>query len=135
MKNRGKTGFGRALIAAAVIGLGGCAQTTATEGVHLAPGEKLQITQEVWDDYQVYLDKGRGLAAKKRSGAFGVAIIGGVGVVGLYSYRHCPRDYDNCIVRGPNEVDDVLTACRTEGVDCLIFARDESILVPYEIID
>jgi hypothetical protein len=130
MQNLLRAGAGLALALVLVA----CAQTTATEGLNLAPGEKLQITQNVWDDYQEYINKGRGLSAKKRSGAFGVAVIGGVGVASLYSYRHCPRDYDNCIVRGPNEVDDVLNACRTEGLDCLIFARDESILVPYEII-
>ncbi len=111
-----------------------CAPVTATEGAALAPGEKLLITQEVWDNYQEYLQKGRSLAVKKRSGAFGVAVVAGLGVGSLYSYRHCPRDYDNCIVRGPNEIDDVLGTCRSEGLDCLIFARDESIQVPYEII-
>jgi hypothetical protein len=130
-----KNGLRAGAVLALALMVAGCAQTTATEGVHLAPGEKIQITQKVWDDYQEYVARGRGLSAKKRSGAFGVALVGGRGVGSLYSYRHCPRDYDNCIVRGPNEVDDVLNACRTEGLDCLIFARDESILVPYEIVD
>lgn len=131
MKNRMRTG---AVLALALI-VGACAQSTTTEGFNVAPGEKILITQKVWDDYQEYIAKGRSLSAKKRSGAFGVAVVGGVGVGSLYSYRHCPRDYDNCIVSGPNEVDDVLDACRGEGLDCLIFARDESILVPYEIVD
>ena len=131
MQNLLRAGAGLAL----ALVICGCAQTMATEGAQLAPGEKLLITQKVWDDYQEYITKGRSLSAKKRSGAFGVAVVGGMGVGSLYSYRHCPRDYDNCIVRGPNEIDDVLGSCRTEGLDCLIFARDETIQVPYEIVD
>jgi hypothetical protein len=131
MKNGLQAG---AVLALALI-LTACAPTTGTKGAKLAPGETLQITQRVWDDYQEYVARGRGLSAKKRSGAFGVALVAGRGVAGLYSYRHCPRDYDNCIVSGPSEIDDVLDACRREGLECLIFARDENIVVPYEIVD
>jgi hypothetical protein len=115
--------------------LSGCSGPTTTEGLHLAPGEKLPITREVWDKYQVYLARGAELGPKKRSGAFGVVVIGGAGLAGLYAYRYCPRDYDNCIAQGPNEIDDVLGACRAEGLECLIFAKDDHIQVPYEIIN
>jgi hypothetical protein len=36
---------------------------------------------------------------------------------------------------GKNAVSDILDLCRRENVDCLIFARNEDIQVPYEIID
>lgn len=118
------------------LAIAGCAQTTGTPGAKLAPGEKLKITRSVWDDYQAYLARGLELGHKRRHGAFGVALVGDVGVAGLYSYRYCPKDYDNCVDRGgPTYIEDILTECRHENVECLIFARDDSIQVPYEIID
>lgn len=65
----------------------GCAQQ-GTEGAKLAAGEKLHITKEVWADYQEYVQEGRALGPD-RQGAFGVALVGDVGVAGLYSYRYC----------------------------------------------
>lgn len=124
---------GAVILAAAIAA---CAQVTATEGVSLKPGEKLPITQDVWKKYQDYLAKGQELGHKRRHGAFGVALVGGVGVASTYSYRYCPRDYDNCVDKGgPTYIDDILNSCRQENVDCIIFARDDDILVPYEIID
>jgi hypothetical protein len=104
-----------------------------TDGAKLAPGEKLQITQEVWDDYQQYVRRGTELGPD-RNGAFGVAIIGDVGVAGLSTYTYCPRDYDGCRPGGTNALTDVLDYCRRENVECIIFARNDSILVPYEIV-
>jgi hypothetical protein len=87
----------------------------------------------VWSEYQDYLSEGRGLGPD-RQGAFGVAVVGGLGVVGLPAYYYCPRQYDSCRP-GKNAVSDILDLCRRENVDCLIFARNEDIQVPYEIID
>lgn len=122
-----------AILAALALAVSGCAQQ-GTEGAKLAPGEKLKITQEVWRDYQDYVKRGRGLSSD-RQGAFGVAIIGDVGAVGLSAYYYCPRQYDGCGPGGPNAVTDILNECRQENVECLIFARNEDIQVPYEIID
>ena len=123
----------RAAVAAALaLAVSGCAQQ-ATEGAKLAQGEKLKITQEVWTEYGDYVKHGRGLGPD-RQGAFGVAIVGDVGVVGLPGYYYCPRQYDGCRP-GKNAVSDILDLCRRENVDCLIFARNEEIQVPYEIID
>src|SRR5215510_2836644 len=72
----------------------GCSQQ-GTEGAKLAPGQKLQITQKVWTEYQEYVERGRGLGPD-RHGAFGVAIVGNVGVAGVYNYYYCPRQYDAC---------------------------------------
>jgi hypothetical protein len=110
----------------------GCAPQ-GTEGAKLAPGEKLQITQEVWDAYQQYLKRGFELGPD-RDGAFGVAIIGDVGVAGLSTYTYCPREYSSCRMRGDNALTSVLDACRREGVECVIFARNDAINVPYEIV-
>lgn len=122
-----------AMLAALALAVSGCAQQ-ATEGAQLAPGEKLKITRQVWSDYEQYVKEGEGLGPD-RHGAFGVAIIGDVGTVGLSQYYYCPRMYDYCGRLGSNAVSDVLDVCRRENVDCLIFARNEEIQVPYEIID
>lgn len=122
-----------AVLAALALAVSGCAQQ-GTEGAKLAPGEKLKITREVWSDYEQYMQQGRGLGPD-RNGAFGVAIIGDVGAAGLSKYYYCPRMYDYCGRLGSNAVSDVLDVCRRENVECLIFARNEDIQVPYEIID
>jgi len=43
--------------------------------------------------------------------------------------------YDGCGRLGSNAVSDVLDVCRRENVECLIFARNDDIVVPYEIVD
>lgn len=121
-----------AILAALALAVSGCAQQ-GTEGAKLAEGEKLKITQEVWTEYQDYVKYGQGLGPD-RQGAFGVAIIGEVGVQGLPGYYYCPRMYDGCRP-GKNAVSDILDLCRRENVECLIFARNDEIQVPYEIID
>jgi hypothetical protein len=121
-----------AILAALALAVSGCAQQ-GTEGAKLAEGEKLKITQEVWTEYQDYVKYGQGLGPD-RQGAFGVAIIAEVGVQGLPGYYYCPRMYDGCRP-GKNAVSDILDLCRRENVECLIFARNEEIQVPYEIID
>ena len=119
-----------ALVVAALVH--GCAPSS-TDGAKFAPGEKLQITQKVWDDYQQYVKRGSELG-QHREGAFGVAIVGDVGVAGVWGYTYCPRDYDGCRPGGTNALTDVLAACRREGVECVIFARNDTIKVPYEIV-
>jgi hypothetical protein len=119
-----------AILAVLALAIVGCAQQ-GTEGAKLKDGEKLAITKSVWADYQEYIKHGRGLGPD-RQGAFGVAVIGDVGVASLYSYYYCPRQYDACRP-GRTAVTDVLDACRRDNVECLIFARNEDIQVPYEV--
>ena len=119
-----------ALVLVAVVQ--GCAPQ-GTAGAVLAPGEKLQITQKVWDEYQDYVKRGAELGPD-RNGAFGVAIVGDVGVEGLWTYTYCPREYSSCGMRGNNALTEVLDACRKEGVECIILARNDEINVPYEIV-
>jgi len=119
-----------AIVAVLVLGIFGCAQQ-GTEGAKLKDGEKLVITKEVWADYEKYVQAGRGLGPD-RQGAFGVAIVGELGVGSLYQYYYCPRQYDGCRP-GKTAVGAVLDECRRENLECLIFARNEDIQVPYEI--
>ncbi|WP_162917353.1 hypothetical protein [Dongia deserti] len=127
------SGLWTAIAAALALALSGCAQE-GTEGAKLAPGQKLQITKQVWGEYQDYVKVGRGLGPD-RNGAFGVVLVGDLGIAGLYAYRYCPRDFDGCYPGGANGISRVLEACRRDKLDCLIFARNEDIQVPYEIID
>jgi hypothetical protein len=122
-----------AILAALALAITGCAPT-GTDGAKLASGEKLKITREVWSDYEQYVQQGLGLGPD-RNGAFGVALVGDVGVAGVSQYYYCPRMYDYCGRLGSNAVSDVLDHCRRENVECLIFARNDDILVPYEIVD
>ena len=121
-----------AIVAVLVLGIFGCAQQ-GTEGAKLKQGEKLAITKKVWADYEKYIQAGRGLGPD-RQGAFGVAIIGDLGVASLYQFYYCPRQYDACRP-GRTAVTDVLDECRREQIECLIFARNEDIQVTYEIVD
>jgi hypothetical protein len=121
------------VVAALLLAVSACAEQ-GTEGARLAGGEKLQITREVWASYQEYLRKGRALGPD-RQGAFGVALVGSLGFAGLYTYTYCPREYDGCRPGGPTAIGEVLDTCRRENVECLIFARNEEIQVPYEIVD
>jgi len=89
-----------AIVAALALAVSGCAQQ-GTEGALLAKGETLKITQEVWSDYQQYLQQGQGLGPD-RNGAFGVAIVGDVGAAGVSQYYYCPRMYDSCGRLGSN---------------------------------
>lgn len=119
--------------AAVALALSGCAQQ-GTEGATLSSAEKLQITRKVWGEYQDYIKHGRTLGSD-RQGAFGVVVISDMGLVGLSSYNYCPREYDGCRPGGSNPATRILDTCRRENIDCLIFARNEDIQVPYEIID
>ena len=129
----GQLAWRTAIPAAFALVLSGCAQQ-GTEGAQLAAGQKLRITQKVWSEYEEYVKHGRGLGPD-RQGAFGVVVLGGMGLVGLSSYNYCPREYDGCRPGGSNPTSRILDACRRENVECLIFARNDLIQVPYEIVD
>ena len=120
-------------LAAWTLLVAGCAQQ-ATEGAALPAGKKLQINQAVWSQYEEYVREGRELGPD-RQGAFGVLVVGDLGLYGLSSYNYCPRMYDRCGPGRETPTSRILSACRRENVECLIFARNESILVPYEIVD
>ena len=114
-------------------GRGGGLCPAGHRGRETRPRRKAPDHPEVWDAYQQYLKRGFGLGPD-RDGAFGVAIIGDVGVAGLSTYTYCPREYSSCRMRGDNALTSVLDACRREGIECIIFARNDEIRVPYEIV-
>jgi hypothetical protein len=119
-----------AILAVLAFAIVGCAQQ-GTEGAKLKDGEKLTITKSVWADYQKYIQAGRGLGPD-RQGAFAVAVVGDLGIGSLYQYYYCPRQYDGCRP-GRTSVTAVLDECRRENLECLIFAHNEDIQVPYEV--
>src|SRR5262245_33033995 len=114
-----------AILVALALAISSCAQQ-GTEGAKLGSGETLKITRKVWSEYEQYLQQGQGLGPD-RNGAFGVALVGDVGVAGVSQYYYCPRMYDYCGRLGSNAVSDVLDLCRRENVECLIFARNDDI--------
>jgi hypothetical protein len=113
--------------------LSSCA-ATGPDAAEPGPGGTLAITQQVWSQYRDYVAQGRGLGPD-RSGAFAVGVWDGVGIAGLGAWNYCPRMYDGCRPGGPTAVTRVMEVCRREGVACIIFARNESIQVAYQIVD
>ena len=101
----------------------------------LPAGKKLKVTQQDWSGYQDDLERGD-RPGHKKSGAFAVVLHQGVGVTGGGSWFYCPRDYDGCRTQGGEiATESVLNVCRREGLDCMIFARNSDIQVPYELVD
>lgn len=88
--------------------------------VELAPDEKLQITQAVWDDFEVY--KSMFLI----EGAFVVSETGD-----RAGYTYCP-EYP---CAPANYVRRAIDLCEAAGVRCVLFADGREILVDYEIVD
>ena len=114
--------------------LAACSQA-GTEGAQLDAGQTLKIDHAIWRQYEDYVAEGRGLGPK-RYGAFVVAVAGDTGLAGLGTWYYCPKTYDGCVTRGgENVVTRVLDVCRRENLDCLLFARNEDVQVPYEVTD
>jgi len=87
----------------------------------------LQITSKVWGYYQEYLTKQGGV---RKDGAFLVVMMGDIGVSGRYSY--CPPSADYCTGGSINLANSM---CIEEHLKCVLFARGETIVVSYKIID
>jgi hypothetical protein len=89
--------------------------------IDLGPDEKLQITRNVWQDFEAYkLKLGRG------GGAF---VVTETGTGSGYSY--CPGD--RC--RPGSFTQGAIELCEKAGVKCLVFAQGTTIQVDYEIVD
>ena len=89
-------------------------------------GKTLKITKDVWGTYQEYL----ATLSPRHTGVFVVALVDDIGVAGSYSY--CPPEYDGC--RGGDAISLAKQPCIEENLKCVLFARDQSIVVPYEVI-
>lgn len=88
---------------------------------HMASDEKIQITQNVWDNFLEY---------KRVMGLGGGAFV--VSENGLTSgYSYCPDD--RC--RPGSSTQRAIELCESAGMKCVVFAQGTSIQVDYEIVD
>lgn len=98
--------------------MAGCLPQAAR--IELGPDEKLQITRAVWNDFVAY--KSKGLV----DGAFVVSEMGD-----RSGYAYCPgfrcRPYNYTRI--------AIDLCEEAGIKCVLFAKDWTILVDYEIVD
>jgi len=86
----------------------------------LAPGQKLQVAAGVMQGYQEYLH------VKGSTGAFAVSLSGR-----RYAYDYCPGQ--RCL-GGSSYGPQAIQMCESQGDTCVLFARDEGIIVPYEVV-
>ena len=87
----------------------------------VGPDEKLQITQDVWANYQEYL--------RIKGSAAGVFVVTESGTGSAYTY--CPET--RC--RAGSYTAKAIEMCESAGLKCVVFAQGDDILVPYEIVD
>jgi len=105
-----------------ILPLAGC---QPQEGrVHLQADEKFVISRGTWDYYQTYLQDITGGGR----GAFAVAEDG------YYAtYHYCPMA-QGCYTY-INYSNEAIKSCQSKGYKCIVFAKDDEIIVPYEIAD
>ena len=92
--------------------------------VNLQPDEKLVISRGTWDYYQEYLKD----VAKGGRGAF---VVSEDGYYANYSY--CPLA-QGCYY-SINYSAEAIKSCQSKGQKCVVFAKDNEIVVPYEVAD
>lgn len=110
-----------AIAAAAALLIAAC---QPQEGrVNLQADEKIQIAESVWDHYQEYLQ-----TVGAARGAFAVSEDGRAS-----AFSYCPVTagcWSNI-----NYSKEAIKLCQDDGIKCVIFARNSSIVVDYEVID
>ena len=112
------------LVMAAAALLAGCA--TGYKSDYDAPnGKVLLVSKDHWADFQKYL----GDIGSTRDGAFAMGVYNGQS--DGWASSSCP--VDNCY--GGNAAVDVMRRCRAQGGECVLFARDQEILVNYKVLD
>ncbi len=99
--------------------LSGCQQEGRTI---LQPDEKFVISSDTWDYYQTYLQT---ISGGKR-GAF---VVSEDGYYATYTY--C-RTVQGCYFH-INYSGEALKDCVSDGHKCVVFAKDDEIVVPYEV--
>lgn len=87
----------------------------------LGPDEKLLITKSVWANYEEFL--------RIRGSAAGVFVVTESGTGSTYVY--CPEV--QCMAGSYTQ--QAIELCEKAGVKCVVFARGDDIVVPYEIVD
>jgi len=109
------------LVAAAL--LGGCVSGGRNE--FAGPnGKVLLVTKEDWADFQEYLGK----IGSTRDGAF---------AMGVYQGRSDGWASSSCgadVCYGGSAAVDAMRMCR-KGGECVLFARDQEILVNYKVVN
>lgn len=90
--------------------------------INLAADEKIQITQSVWKDYQEYL---RVVGTKR--GAFAVSESGTASGWSYCLGQRCKRDI--------NFSKQAIEYCQDSDEKCVVFARNSTIVVDYEVVD
>ena len=94
----------------------------AANASKLAPGQKLGVVPGVMDGYQEFLHAKNG-----GSGAFAVALSGN-----RYAYFYCPAQ--RCVGGRSAAAPRAVQSCESDGETCVLFATDEGIIVPYEVV-
>jgi hypothetical protein len=91
-------------------------------------GKTLMVSKKVWNGYKEYA----ALLQGTNSGEFVVAALDGVALG--YTGRYCPGT--RCMVRG-NSASQLMDECKgmAPGVECILFARSNDILVDYKLAD
>jgi hypothetical protein len=92
----------------------------AADDAKLAPGEKLKVTTAVMDGYQEYTHQAV-------TGAFAVSLDGR-----SYAYYWCPGI--RCLGGASVFASHAIRMCEKNGANCILFARDSGIIVPYEVV-
>lgn len=108
-------------VMAAALLLAGCQPQAGR--VNLEADEKIQISQAVWDHYQEYL---RDVGSAR--GAFTVTADGRTS-----NYSYCP--VTNGCWSQINYSHEAIKSCQQDGMECVVFARNSTIVVDYEVID
>jgi nitrite reductase/ring-hydroxylating ferredoxin subunit len=92
--------------------------------VQLQPDEKFVIARGTWDYYQEYLQDiaggGRGAFAVSEDGYYAI-------------YQYCPMA-QGCLYQ-INYSNEAIKSCQSKGYKCIVFAKDDEIVVPYEIAE
>lgn len=90
--------------------------------VHLQADEKFVISRGTWDYYQKYLQDiaggGRGAFAVSEDGYYA-------------TYHYCPMA-QGCYYH-INYSNEAVKSCQSKGYKCIVFAKDDEVVVPYEI--
>ena len=94
-------------------------------------GDKVTITQQTWaafENYKYWLTP-MAWAKPMGEGYFAVAKDGRTwGLTGCTA---------NACIAGAPQSDDAVQICQTRsgGVPCIVFARDQNVIVPYDVVD
>jgi len=94
--------------------------------VNLQSDEKIIISKSTWDYYQTsYL---KDIDGGNRRGAF---VVSEDGFYANYSY--CPIA-QGCF-KNINYSYEAIKDCRSQGYNCVLFAKDADIVIPYDVAD